>query len=72
MLITDLVDLTKAAIGQDFLDTHKIDNVFKNNLEYLLQYGIAAGADFVELFIEDENDEVIQGSKMYPKNKKGS
>ena len=27
---------------------------------------------FVELLIEDENDEVIQGSKMYPKNKKGS
>ena len=27
---------------------------------------------FVELLIEDENDEVIKGSKMYPKNKKGS
>jgi len=27
---------------------------------------------FVELLIEDENDEVIQGSKMYPKNKEGS
>ena len=27
---------------------------------------------FVELLIEDENDEVIQGSKMYPKNKEGN
>ena len=27
---------------------------------------------FVELLIEDENDEVIKGSKIYPKSKEGS
>ncbi len=45
--------LSKTSIKQEFLRTHSIDDNFKKNLEYLLSYGVSAGADLVEIFIEN-------------------
>ena len=45
--------LTTARLSQDFLETRYIDDLFKQNLEELIAYGISAGASFVEIFIEN-------------------
>ncbi|KGG13837.1 TldD protein [Prochlorococcus sp. SS52] len=45
--------LTKARFSENFLKTDQIDDHLKRNLEELLAYGISAGADFVEIFIEN-------------------
>ena len=45
--------LTTARLSQDFLETRYIDDLFKQNLEELITYGISAGASFVEIFIEN-------------------
>ena len=45
--------LTTARLSQDFLETRYIDDLFKQNLEELISYGISAGASFVEIFIEN-------------------
>ncbi len=45
--------LTSARLSPDFLETRYIDDLFKQNLEELITYGISAGANFVEIFIEN-------------------
>ncbi len=45
--------LTTTRLSQDFLETRYIDELFRQNLEELLAYGISAGADFVEIFLEN-------------------
>ncbi len=47
------MSLTKNNLNPNFLETHSIDDTFKKHLEELLSYGISAGADFVEIFIEN-------------------
>ncbi len=45
--------MTTARLSQDFLEPHYIDDLFKKNLEELISYGISAGANFVEIFVEN-------------------
>ncbi len=46
-------ELERKNLNREFLETHSIDEHFKNNIEWLLAYGISASADFVEIFIEN-------------------
>ena len=45
--------MAKVHLSHDFLETRYIDDLFKQNLEELISYGISAGASFVEIFIEN-------------------
>ncbi len=45
--------MEKDLIEQEFLETQCLDNYFKSNLESLIEYGVSAGADLVEIFIEN-------------------
>ncbi len=45
--------MSQLLLEQDFLETHSIDSTFKKNLEFLLSYGTSAGADFVEIYVEN-------------------
>ena len=61
--------MTKTPIKPDFLSTHSIDDTFKKNLEYLLSYGVKAGADLVEVRLdmlwarEKESDPAANGAE---------
>ncbi len=45
--------MIKSLLKQEFLETHSIDDYFKQNIEFLLSYGVGAGADLVEIFVEN-------------------
>ncbi len=44
--------MNKTLIKNEFLETHSLDDHFKKNLENLIAYGVSAGADLVEIFVE--------------------
>ena len=47
------MQLKKEGLATEYLDTHSINDLFKDNLESLITYGVNSGADFVEIFIEN-------------------